>query len=449
MHCSMSELPVTWSSRLSDDDRGFLLVEVMVSAMLLIIVSLGAFLALDQNDKLAGNNQKRAIAGNMAQAEIERIRSLPIEDVAKLNGTKTVIGPGGPADEYYITAKTKWVTDGADIPDCATRSGGLDYMRLSVTTGWRKMDNAKPITMTTIVTPSSRSSSSTAGSLSVNVTGADNAGVQGLPITIDGSQDFTETTNINGCVVFPFVPAGQYTLSFSRPGWVDGDNVSAISQPVTVAAGQTNKLGFNYDQGGYTQFSFKTGRNGVGDVDSKPDVVSLLNGVQTMKPFKVDLPTGATSWNAQTSNTPLFPSPSPYVIYPGSCPNAPPTGTTNVNIPAGGMQAAGVVRVPALDVKVWSGTPGSPGSPVNNAKVVVTAGCGADVVRFTPNDGSGRLQDPGFPYAASASVCVSSSSMNRLSAGTTPITDYSSNPPLKNYYLGVGSGSSSSGTCAG
>lgn len=442
MHCSMSEHPVTWQSRVSGDDRGFLMVEVLVSSMILIIVSLAAFLALDQNDKLAGNNQKRSIAGNMAQAEIERIRSLPIEDVANLNGTKTVIGPNGPADQYFITTKTKWVTDGADIPDCATRSGGLDYMRLSVTTGWRKMDNAKPITMTTIVTPSSRSSSSTAGSLSVNVTKADNSGAQGLPIAINGNQDFTETTNINGCVVFPFVPAGDYMLSFSRPGWVDGDNVSAINQLVKVAAGQTNKLGFNYDQGGYTKMAFKTGRNAFGDVDSSPDVVSLLNGVQTMKPFKVDIPTGAKSWDG--SGTPLFPSLSPYVLYPGSCPSAPPTGTTNVNISSGAMQNAGTVRVPSLDVKVWSGTPGSPGSVVNNAKVVVTSGCGADIVRYTASDG--RLADPGFPYAASASVCVSAG--GRLFAATTPITDYTSNPPLKQYYLGVGSGSNS-GTCAG
>lgn len=448
MHDPMSTVPASWPSTLRHDDRGFLMVEILVSAAILIVVSLAAFMVMDQNDKLAGDNQRRAIAANMVQAEMERVRSLPIEDVARLSGTTTVIGPGGPKDEYYLTSKTRWITDNADEPNCATRSGGLDYMRLTTVVSWRKMNNAKPISMTTLITPSSRSSSSTAGSLSVNVIKADGSGVSGLPISIDGVQNFTETTNINGCVVFPFVPAGNYQLEFARPGWVDGDNVNAIDQTVSVAAGQTNKLEYNYDQGGYTRMNFVTGRRGSAPdfVKSYPETVALFNSVQTSAPFKVDLGGTVDSWNSQAANVPLFPSASPYVIYTGQCPNGPPSGTTGVNVPAGGMQGAGTVQVPSLDVMVWTGTPASPGSPANGAKVVVTSGCGADIVKRTGPDG--RLADPGFPYGLGASVCVSFN--NRLRAATVDIKDFTANPQLTQYFLGAGSPNVvNNATCAG
>ncbi|MDO9352071.1 MAG: hypothetical protein Q7T55_00155, partial [Solirubrobacteraceae bacterium] len=112
-------------SRIVGDDAGFVLVEVLVSAALLILVGLSVFTTLDQSDKLAGQQVRRAMAANMAQSELERIRSLPIEDVANLRGTKTVVPDATrPADKYYLTSSSKWVTDGSDEPDCTTRSGG-------------------------------------------------------------------------------------------------------------------------------------------------------------------------------------------------------------------------------------------------------------------------------------------------------------------------------------
>ena len=63
-------MPMHVPTRLRDD-RGFLLVEVMVSALLLVVASLAIMTALDKSDALAGNQQKRTMAANIAQAELD------------------------------------------------------------------------------------------------------------------------------------------------------------------------------------------------------------------------------------------------------------------------------------------------------------------------------------------------------------------------------------------
>lgn len=442
-------------------DAGFLLVEVMVSAAILIMVSLSVFSMLDQGDKFAGGNQKRAIAANIAQAEIERVRSLPIEDVARLAGTRTITEAGA---NYSLTATAKWVTDNQDEPDCTSRSGGLDYMRLSTSVSWPNMGNAKPVRLSTIVTPSSRSSSSSMGSLSVYVRDADNAGVSNLLITLDGATDFADPTNVNGCVVFPFIPAGNYTLKFSRVDWVDGDSVEEISQPVSVGGGLTTKVQYMYDWGGTTRTNFVTGKpgavsDGSGTVPSRPNAFSLFNGDQTRGAKIIELNGTTDVWDGRTDNTRLFPSLDPYAIYAGTCQGNAPTGgqtPTYVNIPRNAHQNAGPTRVPALDFVVYDGTAGSPGNKIQ-ATVVVNSGCGADYREQTNASGAlqGRLSDPGFPFSAgTASFCVSgrssSGTTRKLTRGSVAINDFSDMPADIPVYLNTATTSTNgyaNGTC--
>lgn len=431
------------------DDRGFILVEVLVSAAMLILVGLSVFAALDQSDKLAGQQARRAQAANLAQSEIERVRSLPIEDVAMIKGARTE--RQGDID-YSIASTTKWVTDGGDEPVCTTRSGGLDYMRLTTKVSWKGMGRIKPITVSTVVTPASRAASKTNGSLSVNITRADGvSGAAGILVSIvskTGGASFSETTNANGCVVFPFVPAGAYTLKFYRQGWVNQNSVESIEDDVTVAAGQTTKVGYLYDIGGTTKTNFVVSRNGIltGDVASFPNSLVLYNGDQTPGPLIEDFPASSV-WDTGKL---LFPATSPYALYAGACAeNNPGSGATFVNIPAGRLQGAGATRLPSYDIKVYNGsTAFNSTAAVGNVQVVFFAGCGTNYVRTIPPattlglaDTDGRLADPGFPYTTTGSICVSgvvNGARWRVTRTNIANTNMSSNPPLQPIYLKSG-----------
>jgi len=389
--------------RLRSED-GFIIVEVLVSAVILVTVSLAVFLTLDNADKAAGNQQKRALAANFAQSELERIRSLPVEDVAAARGTRVVTQNG---IEYTETTVAKWVTDGSDEPECSTRSGGLDYLRTTVTISWKGMGNAKPVTMTTFYTPPAGAGGGDTGSASVHITDRNGNPVANVGVTLDGPSDFSDSTNANGCVVFGFVPASTaYTVKFARSGFVDGDSNSNVADPIAVTAGETNKLQYDFDMGGFTKVAFKTRARGA-DQDAKPLRVQFFNAAQPSGPKAFDLgPTGATSWDGTT--IPLFPFTSPYAVYGGNCKaNLPPSPNAYfVNISPGAFQNTGTIYMPALDVTVRNGTPAAPGALVNNAMVQYDPGCTPIYTRYTQPAGQLKPDEVGFPYSTAGTICA-------------------------------------------
>ncbi|MDO9356948.1 MAG: carboxypeptidase-like regulatory domain-containing protein, partial [Solirubrobacteraceae bacterium] len=269
----------------------------------------------------------------------------------------------------------------------------------------------------------------TNGSLSVNVDRADGkTGVSGLSVTIEPKfpgTSYTDSTNENGCVVFPFVAAGQYTLSFNRIGYVDQDSRANIEDTVSVPAGATNKVGYLYDLAGTTATRFTTktaelqllGQTLVSStVKSYPKELALYSPDQSSGPIVETVngpnPGGTDVWDTRK---PLFPSEAAYTLYAGACQdNRPPSGSNlvNVNITAGAFQNAATVKLPAYDIRVTDGqTSLLPGNPIA-AKVSFYAGCGATYFDTTQSLGSlnlrsGRLADPGFPYTLKGTLCVS------------------------------------------
>ncbi|MBJ7470700.1 MAG: hypothetical protein JHD16_05335, partial [Solirubrobacteraceae bacterium] len=226
-----------------------MIIEVLVSALILVMVSLAVFSTLENSDKAAGNQQRRALAANFVQSELERIRSLPVEDIAAMRGVRTVTRDG---IEFYVTTTAKWVTDGDDEPKCESRSGGLDYMRTTVSISWKGMGQAKPISFTSLFTPTAGAGGDT-GSVSVHLLNRNGGPVPNVAVTLDGPSTYTETTNKNGCVVFAFVPESlDYEVRFQRAGFVNEQSISAVKEATTVTARETTKLQFLYDSGGFT-----------------------------------------------------------------------------------------------------------------------------------------------------------------------------------------------------
>ncbi len=390
------------------DDRGFMIIEVLVSALILIMASLAVFSALDNADKAAGNQQARAEAANWAQSELERIRSLPVEDIAAMKGTRTSKRNGV---TYTIDTTTKWVSDGDDEPKCTTRNGGVDFMRLTVKITWTGMGKGQDVTFTSLFTPTAGAGGDT-GSLSVNLMNRDGAPVAGVPVTVDGPATFSGVTNKNGCVVFAFIPSSlEYTVRFQRLGYVNQRSDSVVTEyPVSVTARETTKLQYLYDSGGFTLARFRTRSNGPnsGFVDSSPPAIQMFHIDQgTPQGITVPLDGTQTSWNG--AGRPWFPFTTPYTIYAGNCNrNLPPNSfpITNVNISPLATQNADWVQLPALDVEVRSGTSASNrGSLLAGASVVVDADCGTPWI-LGPTDGNGTLRDPGIPSSTNTKVCI-------------------------------------------
>jgi hypothetical protein len=445
------------------------MIEILVSAIILVTVSLAVFSTLSNADTAAGNQQVRSLAANLAQSKIESVRSLPVEDIQGLPATSTVRQDNR---DYTINLVTKWVSDGQDEPECTSQTGGVDYMRITVSVTWNGMGRqTRPVSLTSLFTPTQGSGGGDTGSVSVHLTDRNGDPTVGVPVSLTGTPSYSAVTNVNGCVVFAFIPAVQYTVSFQKAGYVNENSINAPTDTVTVTGGETSKLAYTYDNAGYSKATFKTHFNALGDDrPTSPFQLGLFHAGRTSgSPLIIDQSglsdTDRMSWTPGTT-TPLFPFSTPYAVFGGQCAtNVVPAGNPNqtgVNISPGATQNAGTVWLPSLDVIVRDGSSlASPGNIVPNATVQFDSGCGvwtrytinAPATQILPSNTAyglvypGHLADTGFPYAPNGKVCASSAARKSAVLNQT-LTQMATTTPLTIYLGAVGSSTANSArTC--
>jgi Tfp pilus assembly protein PilV len=68
--------------KLRDEQDGVILIEIVVSAMLLVIVALGVFTAFDAGTRATAQERHRARANSLAEQDVERMRGMRIADLS-------------------------------------------------------------------------------------------------------------------------------------------------------------------------------------------------------------------------------------------------------------------------------------------------------------------------------------------------------------------------------
>src|SRR3954471_3142660 len=91
--------------RLSGEQSGFALIEVMVSALIVAIVSVGVLAGIDASSATTGSNKARGIAASMAQDDQERLRSMQPDDLAALRFQSRTVTVDGV--NYTVTSDAR------------------------------------------------------------------------------------------------------------------------------------------------------------------------------------------------------------------------------------------------------------------------------------------------------------------------------------------------------
>jgi hypothetical protein len=390
-------------TRLLGDERGSFLIEVMVTAGIVLVVGLGVLAMVDRTSELSGQQRTQAVAGNVAQVELDTVKALPLSQLSNLRSTssRTV---GGVA--YAITTRADWVNDTTMAPNCSTPGATADYLRVRTTVTYPGIRARRPAVLDTLVSPGVRAFDSNQGSLAVLITDRAGTPVSGLPIALTGpATNLTEPTNANGCVLWGYLKAvSGYSVSFSRTDWVNPNGTSAGGGPVSVVGDETINAAYQFDHGGAIRANFTTKRAGV-PMPTKPTIVRVENS--TGAGFLRDYSVGASSLDTTASGR-LFPFANPYAVYADNCPSAKPPTATSVALTPGSTVQAADVQLPALNITVKDD-----GGDVANATVTVTTPCGNTYTRQT--DSAGLIDDPGFPYAtAGMTVCASKGGRKRV-----------------------------------
>jgi Tfp pilus assembly protein PilV len=440
-------------TRIGRDEAGIAIVEVLVSALVLLIFSIGVYTLLTGATRATAQERHRSQANELAQQELERTRSLRIADLVSLNSTRRVLEDGtqlagacpttGPQSQqtcYTITSSTQFQNEPAATSGCSAGSGSRDYLLLTVTVSWSSMGPLHPVRASTIVSPPSGSLVPNSGSVLVNVTDSRNVGIQGVALSgTSTAGSFSGTTGPTGCVLWRNVPVGtppaNYTMSVGgvASAMVDQDGNVPPPQTVSVVDQATNTVNLQYDRPGSIQnINFRTRDYSNNLITSSADSVIVSNTGMTLN--KQFTPPGGVRATSITTTATLFPFTSPYAIYAGTCAsNNPPAGPMlgNATVPVGGagtLASPGYIQLPSLQVTVKNGT-----AAVSGAKVTARdTGCNLTRTLTSSTDSNGQVPvagDIGLPYGT-YSVCATGGGKKRTttvsltSAGSTgtPLT---------------------------
>jgi Tfp pilus assembly protein PilV len=374
-------------------EAGFALIEVVVSAGLVMVIAAAVLGGVDVPSVISGQNQVGSQAAALAQQDQERMRAMPIAQLINYSATnnKTV-----DKRTYTVRSLVTWVTDSGSTVTCAstdTTSG--DYLRLRTTVDGP--GQKRPVVIESLLAPPQGSLASSKGNLAVLVTNQVGDPVAGIPVSIPGKSGVTDA---NGCVFFGLVDPGQYQVTTSKPGYVDPAGNETAVQSATVSVNNTTLVQQSYAVAATITANVTANEYGV--VGPSPArTVTLSNA--NMPPAGTKAFTAANQTATSLVAQRLYPFTDGYTGYAGSCPsnNPVPNFGPFAVTPAPGASATMTVRQAALNITV-TGLP----SGTQSVRVTLdntTAGCPnfADILL----NGSGRLTEPGFP-AGTYDVCI-------------------------------------------
>jgi Tfp pilus assembly protein PilV len=290
-------------------EAGFAMVEVMVSAVLLIVLAMATLPLLDQAGQRAGANKSRSIAASLAQADQDRMHQMAIDELANFSDqrTKTVEGVA-----FTIRSTTQWVRDASGFVTCAVDPAKAEYLKITSTVTWPKMLNTKPVVVEGFVAPGVTALGPSKGTLTVKLQNAQGGPQPGIPVTAGG---LAGVTDAGGCYVFAQLNAGPNTVTYNAPGYVDRKHVQNSTQTVSVAGGATSQVTDMYDKAAVLRASFMLDNTPAGTASAWGSMTAVTGGTGVTSPVQKT----ATA-AAQMDSQGLFPTTAGYGVFAGKQP---------------------------------------------------------------------------------------------------------------------------------
>ncbi|MGD9798281.1 MAG: prepilin-type N-terminal cleavage/methylation domain-containing protein [Acidimicrobiia bacterium] len=217
------------AARLQGEERGFGLIELVISISVLGLVSLAFAAGMSSSLRAFTTSRAETLASQVATRYVESIRQLPYDDVGLVGGnppgTIPVTIPTQTVDNYRFTlaVDVSYVDD--PVPTAAATLA--DYKRVVVTVTQVGKTKAEATLETLVAPPSAASSTKAVVKVLVQDIGVP-TGIQGATVNLlnGPSSPRSDVTDSQGYVTFPDLtpnPASgatqYYDLSATAPGY--------------------------------------------------------------------------------------------------------------------------------------------------------------------------------------------------------------------------------------
>lgn len=419
-------------------EGGFVLIEILVSALVLVIASAGVLTLIQTTVNAQGEQRHGSEAYALAQEDQARLASMRLGSLKHLDETRPITLN---KTEFKVRSLGVFLNDKTSTVSCTVGSSSADYVQLTSIVTWPGMRGAEKAKIVSLLSQSNGSLDPLNGTLAVSVTNEALEPMANVRVygTSTGGGAFDGYTDAAGCASFPDLPAvpiPNYTMTAdaTTAGLVNKDGKSIETKTVGVKANEAENVALQFDRPGTIPLNFKypvgsTGTFATGTADS----VVAYNGLMTTAKI-VGAPGGTRE--ATVNATPLFPFTSAYTLYPGSCssnnPNSAgknPAGVATVVAPRGATTAPATIQMPALELTVKKGTTAVKGAKVTITDTVCKEEKGNYVKRTYTTNEAGRpsssetgLAEPALPwgqYTICASAAFSSSDKRKKETSAT------------------------------
>src|ERR1700761_4426413 len=169
--------------------EGFIIIEVLVSAVILAIVAGAVLTLISATTRSAASGRTHSTAYGLAQEDQARLRSLRISTLNGLDepNEETIGGT-----TYTIESTGTFVNNATGTVSCTESNASADYVQITSTVSAPTLPN--PVSLQSIISPSSGSLDPSHGTISFQVNNALGTGVSGVSITGTGTGNFNGTT---------------------------------------------------------------------------------------------------------------------------------------------------------------------------------------------------------------------------------------------------------------
>jgi Tfp pilus assembly protein PilV len=310
--------PVRTSRRRSGGEAGFMLVEVMVSAVLLIVLSLGTLSLIDGSQNMSAQSRNKSIASNLAHVALDRVRQSKFTTATNFT---TVDDPRAvDGRTYHVVTTGTWSSAVGSVTGCTKSSGNAgQYVHVSSTVTWTGMGNVRPVVADTIIAPRAGEVDVSTGSFVFQAQNVAGLPLSGAVFSMNGQ---SLTTGTAGCVAFLSVPPGTYTTTYSKVGgYVATTGVGTGSYDAIVTKGNASSKTVLLDVAAkITPISFKR-EDGSTPLPTWGSYSLSSNRGQDF----LDKYYGTAGTSLTNTTTTLFPFANGYQVYAGDCTGNDPT----------------------------------------------------------------------------------------------------------------------------
>jgi type II secretory pathway pseudopilin PulG len=422
--------------RFAGSETGFTLIEVLVSALLVILIASAAAGTLIVTGHVSGDQRLRSESDSLASQDQERLRGLSDEQLNNFTESRPVTLNG----TTFTVASASTFLDTAGASGCTTTAAAFYKISSSVT--WTEnYSHVTPVTEESIL------SRPVTGDLLTQVKDQNGQGVSGVNVTATsastqtspaGASTQTSTTSSNGCVLFAGLVPGSYTVSMADSNYVDPNGVpSPLAASATVTTSSPTSTTGNPFYLGLAGSITGTFTTAVAAASGEADTISWVGsggasgGPSGMSGGFRFTPLGAISSSITT--LPLFPFnggtsgyTNNYAVWAGRCAQQqPPAAYDHFTVGSSGtLNQAQNIQEPLLDLAVDYPNATTPVKP-SHVKLTFqsTAGTSCGPNSWTPTlaggatlPANGWLANPGQPFASTATTGTTASGASTSSS---------------------------------